>query len=141
MFYFKWVCFLLVCIFSGVASLMKSSADYHAVIRHIEVVVGGDKVLHCTVAFLLVVFSLWCTPQAHRVWLGNKVGALTLVVVMAIVMDEISQIWLPRREFSLLDLQAEFVGIVLGILMHAIVSACWKKIIWHFSDSKLAKRQ
>lgn len=127
MFYFKWGCFLLLIISSVMASFMKSSAQYSTAINHVEVMVGGDEILHCIVAFFLVVFSLWCTPLAHRLWLERKVGVPTLIVVIAIIIEEISQIWLPRREFSLLDLQAELVGILLGILMHSIASACWKK--------------
>ncbi len=141
MFYFKCGCFLFLIISSVSASLMKSSADYSSVIDHVEVIVGGDKILHCITAFFLVVFSLWCTPLAHRLWLGNKVGLPTLIVVVAIVIDEISQIWLPRREFSMADLQAGFVGIFLGILVHTIASACWMKTIRCFYNKKSIKRK
>src|SRR5580704_8427099 len=43
-------------------------------------------------------------------------GVGTMVVTLAVVAEEISQIWIPVRTFDVYDLAADFLGIACGAL-------------------------
>lgn len=78
----------------------------------------GDKVCHA------VFMGLLC-------WLGNRafntrpliaafprVSRWTVLLSTLVVLEEVSQIWIPGRTFSLLDLLADFMGITVAVWAH-----------------------
>lgn len=121
MLFFKWGCFLLLISLAVVASIMKSSADFSAPIYSLERLIGGDKVLHFSAATVLGFFSVWCTPERLRFWLPNGLGWPTVILSILVLADEVSQIWLPRRQFSWLDLLADFTGLLSGFIAYIVI--------------------
>ena len=77
----------------------------------------GDKIGHCSLMFtfcLLSNLALRC--------LSVRVGPVpfligTAVVAVLVTGEEFSQLWIPGRDFDLLDLSADAVGILCGDLM------------------------
>ena len=77
----------------------------------------GDKIGHCSLMFtfsVLTNLTLRCrTIRAERpaVMLG------TVVVLMLVLAEEFSRIWIPGRDFDFLDIAADLVGIGCGDLV------------------------
>ncbi|MBS0262949.1 MAG: VanZ family protein [Planctomycetes bacterium] len=75
---------------------------------------AGDKISHCLLMGTLAALTnlAWsCRRLGSRDW---SPGIGTLVVIVIVVAEEISQIWIPGRTFEWLDLTADAVGIALG---------------------------
>lgn len=74
---------------------------------------GGDKTAH----FLLMgsmALLLNITLQHRRVSLwGQPLLLGSLIVLVIVSVEEISQIWLPRRSFDFADLTADYLGILI----------------------------
>jgi VanZ family protein len=112
--------FLLLFAVCGLASVFKSSGMLAQQLSLLEWSVGGDKILHFMVASSLSFCSVWATPLWQRKWL-RLAGWPTLFLLVAVVIDELSQYYLPRRQFSLQDLAVNVGGIVVGVLMFTLV--------------------
>lgn len=69
---------------------------------------GFDKVVHI-IEYAILAF-LWC-----RVFRNNIFLTVILCVFFGLI-DEIHQLYVPMREFSLLDLSADMLGCILGAL-------------------------
>ena len=74
----------------------------------------GDKSCHYAFMFtfsMLTNLALRCLA----IHLGGRTLLLgTLIVTMVVVAEEFSQLWIPGRDFDLLDLAADLVGIACG---------------------------
>lgn len=118
----KW----LTAAFAGFIVLVIVVADVglgRTLFTFLEHVPGGDKTGHFVlmgVLSLLVNLSL----GAARVTLG-PVSALkgSLIVAALVTLEELSQVFLAYRGFSLLDLAADFAGIVLFGRLAALITA------------------
>jgi polysaccharide biosynthesis protein VpsQ len=111
---------LLLLFFCSFLGLVIYAADigvgsgYWGWLRHVPM---GDKICHFGFMFTLSVLSnlaLKCravSVRPHALLLG------TVIVAIVVVGEEISQIWIPGRNFDLLDLTADFIGIACGELV------------------------
>jgi hypothetical protein len=106
--------------FAAFLVLVIYTADVGAGPRHwgwLSQVPLGDKFGHFGLMSTLTVLtnlSLRCRRMPPR----NRTLLLGTVVVSAIVLaEEVSQIWIPGRDFELLDLSADALGISGGDLL------------------------
>ena len=78
---------------------------------------GGDKVGHFllmgTMSFL-VNFSLTAPPTSLQV---RKVVKASIVIVLLVTLEEISQLWFRTRTFSFADLSFSYLGICFGLTL------------------------
>tara|TARA_Y100001956_G_C4109138_1_gene181509 strand:+ start:881 stop:1294 length:414 start_codon:yes stop_codon:yes gene_type:complete len=107
---------LLVTLFlaGGSASLAKSFDVHGQVVIGLEHMVGGDWAMHLIVATTLGFFAAWSTPktfyQYSRVPFSPWVGLL----LIAVTIDEFSQLYFPLRQFSFVDLGINISGVLMG---------------------------
>ena len=114
-----WV-FLLLFALCGLASMFKSSGIWAVQLSQLEWRVGGDKHLHFLVACALSFLSVWVTSLSQRRLFG-LLGWPTLLLLLAVTIDELSQYYLPRREFAFSDLVVNYVGILFGTTVCLLV--------------------
>jgi VanZ family protein len=83
----------------------------------------GDKFCHCAFMFTfsaLTNLALRCRP----IRLGGRTLLLgTVIVTIVVVAEEVSQLWIPGRDFDLLDLSADLIGIACGALVASRIQA------------------
>jgi VanZ family protein len=86
----------------------------------------GDKVGHFilmgTLTFLI---NLSCSAKKIRLF-STSVLLGSLIVAAAVILEEISQIFISTRSFSLLDLSADFLGIIFASWL--ISRMCFSKM-------------
>jgi VanZ family protein len=104
----------------GLASVFKSSGVLVSQLAQLEWSVGGDKALHFLFASVLSVCSVWVTAPLQRKCFG-LVGWPTLLLLVAVVVDELSQYYLPRREFSFSDMAVNISGVVAGVALFTLL--------------------
>ena len=111
------VLLLLFCVFLG---LVIYTEDVGAGSRYwgwVNNVPMGDKFCHCTFMFtfsVLTNLTLKCRP----IHLGGQTVLLgTVIVAIVVAAEEFSQLWIPGRDFDVLDLTADLVGIACGSLL------------------------
>jgi len=75
---------------------------------------GFDKLLHF-VGFLILIILLLLTFEHYN--LSNKLIACFLIALGIGILIEAVQLGIPGREFSLLDLGADVLGIIAGALL------------------------
>lgn len=104
-------------IFIGFIIYLADTADHNFAFRLIGHIPYGDKLMH---GFLYGVMALFLNYglkfKAYR-FLGfnMQIGAMAVLVFATI--EEISQYWIASRTFDLLDLLADFVGVILFSLI------------------------
>jgi len=89
-------------------------------IRQLEVMLGGDAVLHAIIAVSLGFTACWATPKyfyRHR-WF--KLPPLLIMMLLLVSGDELLQAVMPRREFSWVDLAINLSGIFIGAIAYRI---------------------
>ncbi len=115
----SWIRIGLI-VFCGLLGVVIYSADTgigQAYWGWVERVPLGDKICHCSFMFtfsLLTNLALRCRSMRLG---GLAVGLGTLIVAVVVAGEEISQIWIPGRDFDLFDLGADSIGIALGDLL------------------------
>jgi VanZ family protein len=108
---------LLFCVFLG---LVIYTEDVGAGSRYwgwVSNVPMGDKFCHC--AFMLTFSALTnLALRCRPIRLGGQTVLLgTVIVTIIVTAEEFSQLWIPGRDFDLLDLAADLVGIACGALI------------------------
>jgi hypothetical protein len=115
---------LLAAICVGGFALIVVAADQGmlpAGIRRLYNWPGGDKVGH-VVLLAVVSGAVGLAVRARSVRFGRWSLPLAGVVVgVVITLEELSQIWLPGRSPSLVDLACSYLGVVLGTWAAAAV--------------------
>ncbi len=114
------VIFLILFSLCGLVSVFKSAGIFAHQIMQLEWTVGGDKHLHFMVAFTLGLASVWVIPRNMRNFFG-LCGIPTLILYIAVIADECSQYYLPRREFSLLDMATNVAGVSIGVIGYSLL--------------------
>lgn len=107
-------------LFGGLASMAKTFNVHGQSVRELEVMLGGDAVLHAIVAILLGLSACWATPKyfyRHR-WF--RLPPLLIIMVFLVCSDELLQAVMPRREFSWLDLAINLSGLLVGAVCYRI---------------------
>jgi len=83
-------------------------------IRRLYMFPGGDKLGH----FILLGISSFLANQLlhprHFLVFGKVFFVGTLIVLVAITVEEISQIFIANRTFDLIDLSCSYLGIIAG---------------------------
>ena len=111
-------CFLFALLIGSViyAANMGIGQRYFDIVRSFPL---GDKISHF---FLMGIMSALANLAARgRMVRFSAVsfGVGTLIVAIVVVVEEISQIWVPGRNFDVFDLVADFLGIVCGAFLAA----------------------
>ncbi|SHF75791.1 VanZ family protein [Vibrio gazogenes] len=117
-----WILILAVVVV-GSLSLSKSVGFGAQHVIALEQILGGDKDLHFLCAFVLTSLSVWVTRTRVR---NSKtvrlIGWPTLVVVVLMMLDESSQFWLQRREFSVDDMMTNLLGVAIALCVATFVN-------------------
>jgi len=73
-----------------------------------------DKVLHFF-GFLILAILLLVTFEHYK--LGNKYVSVFIIALGIGILIEAIQLFIPGREFSLLDILADVLGVIVGLLL------------------------
>ena len=88
--------------------------------NELEVWIGGDKVLHLVLAFVLSLLSMMSFSHRFSWW---KI----LAVLMAILtIEETAQYFLPNRYFGFDDLVAGYSGLICGGILYKLTKILTK---------------
>jgi polysaccharide biosynthesis protein VpsQ len=110
----RWLPFLLFLSLIIGITVADNLGRLRSLINLITSVPGGDKVGHAifigTLAFLLnyALSGRMLKIGRYQILWG------CLVIAVAMTMEEFSQIWIPIRNFDLLDLAANYFGITMA---------------------------
>ena len=108
---------LLFCVFLGLVIYTEDVGDGARYCGWVSNVPMGDKVCHCAFMFTFSVLTNLAL-RCREIRLGGQTLLLgTVIVTIVIAAEEFSQLWIPGRDFDLLDLAADLVGIAFGALV------------------------
>jgi VanZ family protein len=82
--------------------------------NQLEVWVGGDKVLHLVIAFVLSVLSLLSFGDKFSGW---KILAILMTLI---AVEETTQMFLPNRYFGFDDLVVGWSGLICGATLYKL---------------------
>lgn len=109
------VSFCFVSLLTVSLSLWKSSDLSHATYLNMEHYVGGSTTLHFTFSLLIGLCAVFAFPRHARPIKADAFGIrLLLCLLLIISLEEISQLFIPNRTFSVADLSTNWSGILLG---------------------------
>ncbi|MCI5167553.1 MAG: trypsin [Candidatus Electrothrix sp. GM3_4] len=83
-------------------------------IRRLYMFPGGDKVGHFVLLGIASFFANQVLYPRHFLVFGKVFFVGTLIVLVAITAEEISQIFISTRTFDLIDLSFSYLGIIGG---------------------------
>jgi hypothetical protein len=111
---------LILVVFAAFLGLVIYTADVGAGPRYwgwLSRVPLGDKLCHFGLMLTLTALTN-LSIRCRRIRLASRSLLLGTVIVTAfVVAEEISQLWIPGRNFDLLDLSADLAGIACGGLI------------------------
>src|SRR4051812_28563759 len=102
---------MLFCVFLGFVIYTEDVGEGSRYWGWVSNVPMGDKFCHCAFMFtfsVLTNLALSCRPIRLG---GQSVLLGTVIVTIIVAAEEFSQLWIPGRDFDLLDLTADLVGI------------------------------
>lgn len=116
---------LTIAIFVGLLAVIVIGADTGALpdfVRTLYSFPGGDKAGHFLLMgtlSALINLGLGANPAA----LGSRRFILgSIVVMVAVTLEEVSQLWFRTRTFSPLDLSFDYAGILCGAYLASLMS-------------------
>ncbi len=74
----------------------------------------ADKFIHFTMTITLSALLYFATDQKKLNILGKKVLLSFLVLVAGFTLEELSQLFIPSRNFEIMDMVCNYAGIYLG---------------------------
>jgi hypothetical protein len=83
-------------------------------IRRLYMFPGGDKLGHFVLLGIASFFANQVLYPRHFLVFGKVFFVGTLIVLVAITAEEISQIFIASRTFDLIDLSCSYLGIIAG---------------------------
>lgn len=83
-------------------------------IRRLYLFPGGDKLGHFVLLGIASFFANQLLYPRHFLVFGKVFFVGTLIVLVAITAEEISQMFLAHRTFDLVDLSFSYLGIIAG---------------------------
>ena len=108
----RWIPFVLWLLFMGTIIICADRSLARPMFDFVGRYLGSDKLAH-TVGMCALGFTLNYALRARTVPLKcYRVQLGGLIVAVVITIEECSQIWIPSRSFDLLDLAANYAGIL-----------------------------
>ena len=104
-------------IFIAFIIYLADTADHNFAFRLIGHIPYGDKLMHGLLYGLMAMFLNFGLKYKSYKWLGFNMQLGAVIVLVFATIEEISQYWLPSRTFDLVDLLADFVGVILFSLI------------------------
>ncbi|MFH2044250.1 MAG: VanZ family protein [Pseudomonadota bacterium] len=110
----SWMIGSLFVIFLAYVIYSADKGSLPLFIRKMYMFPGGDKAGHIVLLGLLAFFvNYFLYPRYLRVF-GKTVLIGSLIVFCLITIEEVSQIFISKRTFDLLDLFCSYLGIIAG---------------------------
>ncbi|MFN0053245.1 MAG: VanZ family protein [Planctomycetales bacterium] len=100
-----------------ILALIVCAADsgwWREVFDTVRSIPAGDKACHFLLMGMLVYLANRALQGRRFAWKRGVLFVGTVVVSVAVLAEEVSQIWIPGRSFSLLDLAADVLGMLAG---------------------------
>lgn len=108
---------ILFCVFLGLVIYTEDVGNGARYWGWVSKVPMGDKFCHCVLMFTFSVLANLAL-RCREIRLGGQTVLLGAVLVTIVVAtEEFSQLWIPGRDFDLLDLAADLVGIACGAFL------------------------
>ncbi len=120
---FNRLIFISVLLFTFSLTVWKSSALHTDIYQQFEWYFGGSMILHATLSFLIGFFAAAAIPNkktANSDPLGFK---LLILLLFLISLEELSQIFIANRSFSLADLSINWIGLASGYFIRKLFLA------------------
>src|SRR5258707_14421311 len=116
-------CFLFALLIGSViyAADMGIGQRYFDIVRSFPF---GDKISHFVLMGIMSALANLATRGRRARFGPISPGVGTTIVAIVVVAEEISQLWIPGRNFDLFDLAADFLGITCGELLAVRYRRC-----------------
>ena len=111
---------LLISFVAFVGYLVISKVSGGDFTNQLEVYVGGDKILHLVLAFVLSLLSMMSFSHKFSSW-----NILTILMII-LTIEETAQYFLPNRHFGFDDLIAGWSGLICGGLLYNLIKTLTK---------------
>lgn len=110
-----WVIFgILFLIFFLYVIYSANQGTLPFIIRRLYMFPGGDKVGHFILLGISSFFANQLLHPRHFLVFGKVFFVGTLILLLAITAEEISQIFIANRTFDVIDLSFSYLGIIAG---------------------------
>ncbi len=107
--------FGIVSVFTVTLTLWKSSQVNHETYINMENYIGGSTTLHFTFSLLIGFFAILAFPSLSSPTKSDIFGIrLLLCLLLVISAEELSQLFITNRTFSIEDLSTNWIGMLLG---------------------------
>lgn len=80
-----------------------------------------DLLLHFLVYFLICMYFLFGLKQGFKLFEKNSLRKFILLILLLGVITEFVQLWVPERNFNVLDLVSNVAGVVMGLIVIKMV--------------------
>ena len=104
-------------IFIAFIIYLADTANHNFAFRLIGHIPYGDKLMHALLYGIMALFLNFGVKYKSYKWLGFNMQLGAVLVLVFATIEEISQYWLPSRTFDLVDLLADFFGVILFSLI------------------------
>ncbi len=98
----------------------------------------GDKAIHFTLMAALAFLLCTCRRQQRVNILGYGVLTSSLLLAFGITLEEFSQIFIPSRNFEMMDLVCNYAGIYFGSLFPELLNLKHLSDANHYSSETLS---
>ena len=127
---FKLFTAAAVSVFLSVIALVGFQTPMGLLIKYgISAVPFGDKAIHFSLMVLLSCLLYYSLNQRRINILGRNLLFSSLLLATGITIEEISQAFIPSRNFEIMDMVCNYAGIYLGSLLPRLLN------LKHLSDA------